>query len=63
MATTSVTTLRTNLANYPVTMAMKDGRVAAFGTPEEIIRPELLSEIYETEIKVVPVGSRLVAIY
>lgn len=44
-------------------LAMKDGRVAAFGTPEEIIQPTLLSEIYETEIKVVPVGSRLVAIY
>jgi len=29
MATTSVTTLRTNLANYPVTMAMKDGRVTS----------------------------------
>lgn len=29
MATPSVTTLRTNLADYPVTMAMKDGRVAS----------------------------------
>ncbi len=27
MATTAVTTLRTNLADYPVTMAIKDGRV------------------------------------
>ncbi|GAA4533498.1 ABC transporter ATP-binding protein [Chelativorans composti] len=46
-----------------VIVAMKNGRVVASGTPEEIIQPELLSQIYETEIKVVPVGSRLVAIY
>lgn len=29
MATTAVTTLRTNLADYPVTQAMKDGRVTS----------------------------------
>lgn len=29
MATTAVTTLKTNLADYPVTRAMKDGRVAS----------------------------------
>jgi 4,5-dihydroxyphthalate decarboxylase len=29
MATTAVTTLKTNLADYPVTMAIKDGRVAS----------------------------------
>ena len=29
MATTAVTMLKTNLADYPVTMAMKDGRVAS----------------------------------
>jgi len=46
-----------------VIVAMKNGRIVASGTPEEIIQPELLSQIYETEIKVVPVGSRLVAIY
>jgi len=46
-----------------VIVAMKNGRVVSSGTPEEIIQPELLSQIYETEIKVVPVGSRLVAIY
>jgi len=46
-----------------VIVAMKNGQIVASGSPTEIIQPDLLSQIYETEIKVVPVGSRLVAIY
>ncbi|GGA71686.1 ABC transporter permease [Nitratireductor aestuarii] len=46
-----------------VIVAMKNGQIVASGSPAEIIQPDLLSQIYETEIKVVPVGSRLVAIY
>jgi len=40
MATTSVTTLRTNLANYPVTMAMKDGRVTSDTVTLDFCGPE-----------------------
>ena len=31
---------------------MKAGRVAASGTPEEVLTPELLREIYEVEAEV-----------
>jgi len=32
--------------------AMKDGKIAAFGTVEEIMNSELLSDIFETEIEI-----------
>lgn len=44
-------------------LAMKNGKIAAYGTPEQIIRPEILTEIYETEIKVVHVEDKLIAVY
>jgi len=33
--------------------AAKDGRIAAFGTPAEIMRDELLSDIFDTDITVI----------
>lgn len=33
--------------------AMKDGEIAAFGTVDEIMNGELLSEIFETEIEII----------
>jgi iron complex transport system ATP-binding protein len=43
--------------------AMKDGQIAAFGTPEEIMKPELLTSIFETNIKVIDGPYGPVAIY
>ncbi|SDL58218.1 iron complex transport system ATP-binding protein [Corynebacterium mycetoides] len=33
--------------------AAKDGQIAAFGTPAEIMRDDLLTEIFNTEVKVI----------
>src|SRR5690606_33621377 len=33
--------------------AMKDGQVAAYGTPDEIMKPEILTDIFETKIDVI----------
>ncbi|HEY8362318.1 MAG TPA: ATP-binding cassette domain-containing protein [Tissierellaceae bacterium] len=43
--------------------AMKDGKIAAFGTVEEIMKPELLSDIFETEIDVIRGPYGPIAIY
>ena len=43
--------------------AMKDGSVAAFGTVEEIMNPELLSEIFETKIEILEGPYGPIAIY
>ena len=41
---------------------MKDGQIAAYGTPDEIMKPEILTNIFETKIEVINrLGS--VAIY
>ena len=44
-------------------LAMKDGRVAAHGTVEDVVQQELLSEIYETEIVVQKLMDRRIAVY
>jgi len=44
-------------------LAMKDGRVVRHGTPAQIMTPELLASIYETEISVHELAGRLVAVY
>lgn len=43
--------------------AMKDGKIAAFGTVEEIMDPEILTDIFETKIEIIsgPYGS--IAVY
>ena len=43
--------------------AMKNGRVAAFGTVEEIMKPELLTDIFETKIDIIQGPYGPIAIY
>lgn len=43
--------------------AMKNGRIAAFGPVAEIMKGELLSEIYETDIQIIPGPHGPLAIY
>jgi iron complex transport system ATP-binding protein len=44
-------------------VAMKDGKVAAQGPGPEMIRPEVLSGIYEMDIKVHEIGGQLISVY
>ncbi|HHU74580.1 MAG TPA: ATP-binding cassette domain-containing protein [Clostridiales bacterium] len=43
--------------------AMKDGQIAAYGTPDEIMKPEILTNIFETKIEVINGPYGPVAIY
>jgi len=43
--------------------AMKDGKIAAFGTVEEIMKPELLTDIFETKIEILDSSNGPIAIY
>ncbi|MBS4210358.1 ATP-binding cassette domain-containing protein [Bacillus sp. FJAT-50079] len=43
--------------------AMKDGQIAAFGTVEEIMDPEILTDIFETKIEIIDGPYGPVAIY
>src|SRR5690606_7135333 len=41
-------------AKYSDTIcAMKDGQIAAFGTVQEIMKPDVLSDIFETRIEII----------
>lgn len=44
-------------------IAMKQGKLLAQGTPEEVIRTEVLREVFDMEIEVLPVHGRPMAIY
>ena len=44
-------------------VAMKNGNVAAYGTPAEIINEQVLTEIFETPISIVPGPKGPVAVY
>lgn len=44
-------------------VAMRNGRVAAQGTPGEIIRPDVLRSIYGVDITVHNIGDRRIAVY
>jgi len=44
-------------------VALKNGRVAAMGTPDDLIRSDVLGEIYEMEIPIETVGGCRVCIY
>ncbi|WIY53457.1 ABC transporter ATP-binding protein [Devosia sp. YIM 151766] len=44
-------------------VAMKVGKVAAQGTAGEMIRPDVLSQIYEMDIKVHEIGGQLISVY
>ena len=41
-------------------LALKGGRIVAAGTPGELLRPDRLSDIYDTRFRVVDDGARLV---
>lgn len=43
--------------------AMKDGQIAAFGTVEEIMKPEVLTDIFETKIEILDGPYGPIAIY
>ncbi|MDJ1114672.1 ABC transporter ATP-binding protein [Microbacterium dauci] len=43
--------------------AMKDGRVVAFGTPDEIVRADVLSDIFDTPVDVVEGPRGPLAVY
>jgi iron complex transport system ATP-binding protein len=43
--------------------AMKDGRIAAFGTVEKVMDSELLTDIFETKIEIINGPHGPVAIY
>lgn len=43
--------------------AMKDGRIAAFGTVEDIMKPKLLTDIFETKIEIIGGPHGPIAIY
>ena len=51
-------------ATYADTIiAMKDGQVAASGSPEELFREEVLTEIFETPVEIIPGPHGPVAVY
>ena len=43
--------------------AMKDGQIAAFGTVEEVMKPEILTDIFETQIDIIEGPKGPIAIY
>lgn len=44
-------------------VAMRDGRVVASGTPDEVMRPDVLREVYDMDVVVHEVDGRRVALY
>lgn len=44
-------------------VALSGGRIAAAGTPDEIMRPEVLSEVFETPVEVLEHRGRHLAVY
>ena len=43
--------------------AMKDGAVVAFGTPDEIVQPDVLTEIFDTPVEVIEGPRGPLAVY
>ncbi|MEN4918889.1 ABC transporter ATP-binding protein [Achromobacter spanius] len=44
-------------------VAMRQGRIARHGTPAELIRPDVLSELYELPIDVHEIGGKRICVY
>ena len=44
-------------------VAMKDGRVAYDGPPEDVVRPEVLSDVYDLDIEVHELAGRRIGTY
>ena len=43
--------------------AMKDGQISAFGTVEEVMKPEVLTDIFETKIEIIDGPYGPIAVY
>jgi len=43
--------------------AMKHGKVVQFGTPEQIMQDEILTEVFETPVNVIPAPNGRLAVY
>lgn len=44
-------------------IAMRDGKLAAQGTPQELIRPEVLRDLYQVEVKVHQIGGQRISVF
>lgn len=44
-------------------IAMRDGKLAAQGTPRELIRPEVLRELYQVEVKVHEIDGQRIGVF
>ena len=44
-------------------VAMKDGKLAYFGTPAELIRPEVLHDLYQLDIRVHEIDGQRICVY
>lgn len=44
-------------------IAMRDGRLAHYGTPGEIVQPDVLSALYRLPVDVHDVGGRRICLY
>jgi iron complex transport system ATP-binding protein len=44
-------------------VAMRNGKVAHQGTPDELIHPEILSDIYDMDIAVEIIGGKRIGVY
>ena len=44
-------------------VAMKDGRLAYFGTPQELIQPDVLRDLYQLDIRVHEVDGQRICVY
>lgn len=44
-------------------IAMKDGRIACEGTPDDIIRPEIMRTLYEIDIRVHAIDGKRIAVF
>jgi iron complex transport system ATP-binding protein len=42
---------------------MRNGKVAHQGTPDELIHPEILSDIYDMDIAVEIIGGKRIGVY
>lgn len=42
---------------------MKHGKVVEFGTPEQIMQDEILTEVFETPVNVIPGPNGPLAVY
>jgi iron complex transport system ATP-binding protein len=44
-------------------IAMRDGKLAAQGTPQELIRPEVLRDLYQVEVKVHQIDGQRISVF